>query len=189
MRKNKVLLTLTALFAITVLSCGADNKGDQTESSYDNPFKYCKAVGNIDKPDERYMGENVTYDIAEKLKEAFGAPESAPIDVFMRGTYWRCMDGEVYACNVGANLPCGEKADLSRGPNEGMVSYCKENADADFIPAYAQGRSTVYEWKCNGTEPEVVKQIVETDKAGFQKNIWYAISPPENIGQKDILRD
>jgi len=185
-----IRLLLTAIFVLTVLACGGNDSGDQAVGgSFDNPFKYCKAVGNIDKPDEKYTGKNITYDIAEKLKEEFGAPESAPIDVFMRGTYWRCMDGNVYACNVGANLPCEEKADLSREPNEGMVNYCKENADADFIPAYAQGRSTVYEWKCNGTKPKVVKQIVETDKAGFQKNIWYAISPPQDIDIKDMLRE
>lgn len=89
------------------------------------------------------------------------------------------MDGEVYACNVGANLPCTEKADTSKKPNEGMINYCKENSNAEFIPAYASGRSTVYEWKCEGTKPEIVKQVIDADSAGYQKNIWYEISPPE----------
>jgi len=187
--KNRVLLAFSFIFVLAVLACGTDDSKVETQASSDNPFKYCKAVGTIDKPDARYTGKRVTYNIAEQLKEEFGASESMPNDLFMEGTYWRCMDGSVYACNVGNNLPCQEKADTSKKPNEGMINYCKENTDAEFIPAFAQGRTTVYEWKCKGGEPEVVKQIVDTDAAGYQKNIWYKIKPPEDLSQKDVLRE
>ncbi len=189
MKTNAYLFIFITIFAITLFSCGGDNEGDQSQETFTNPFQYCKAVGSVDEPGENYTGEKVPTYIAEQLKEEFGAPESAPVDVFVRGTYWRCMDGSVYACNVGANLPCQEKADVSKEPNEGMINYCKENPDAEFIPAFAQGRTTVYEWKCKGSEPEIVKQVIDTDAAGYQKNFWYKIKPPEDIDQRDILRE
>jgi hypothetical protein len=115
--------------------------------------------------------------MAKALKKAWGSPESAPLDTFVKGTYWRCMDGEVYACNVGANLPCDEKADVSKEPTQGMKDYCKENSGSDFIPMYVTGHSTVYEWKCDGTTPAAGKQFADVDKQGYQKNIWYEINP------------
>ena len=167
------------LFAFLVLACssGEDANNNTSQETYDNPFEYCKAVGTVETPGSEYTGPKVPEVIAEKLKKEFGAPDSAPMDAFMNGTYWRCMDGNVYACNVGANLPCQEKGDFSKEPNDGMLNYCGENPDSDFIPMYASGRATVYEWKCDNGTPEIVKQIAETDKAGYIKNIWYEITP------------
>lgn len=174
------------LISFIHLSCKGEKRDDDSnvsksgsddETTYKDPFAYCEAVGTIDSPDSRYVGPKMPEAIVVGLKKAFGAPEGAPPDVFERGTYWRCMDGKVYACNVGANLPCTEKADTSRVPNQGMKEWCKSNPDSDFIPAYASGRSTVYEWKCAGGEPTIVKEINKPDAAGYISGIWYEISP------------
>lgn len=173
------MLIIPLVIVLGVLACNSEEKSSEPGKSYDNPFAYCEAVGTIDKPGAEYTGPTVPDSVAEGLKDAFGSPESAPLDIFTRGTYWRCMDGKVYACNVGANLPCYEKADTSREPNEGMANFCKENPDSDFIPMSATGHSTVYEWKCDGTKPVPGKQFAEVDKQGYQKNIWYEINPPK----------
>ncbi|MEQ9618502.1 MAG: hypothetical protein RIG61_04950 [Deltaproteobacteria bacterium] len=178
-RLNQFILIFPVLIAVTILSCSSEEKADMSGKTYDDPFAYCEAAGTVDSPGPEYKGPAVPESIAEGLKKEFGSPESAPTDVFKRGTYWRCMDGRVYACNVGANLPCTEKADTSKNPNKGMTDYCKDNPNAEFIPAYASGRSTVYEWKCKGSKPEIVKKIIDADPVGYQKNIWYKISPPE----------
>jgi hypothetical protein len=115
--------------------------------------------------------------VAQGLKKAFGAPADAPLEPFMHNTFWRCMDGQVYACMVGANLPCQERADASRRPTPGMTDFCKDNAHAEVIPAFVTGRATVYEWKCANGAPEVVRQFAQPDAQGFLSNIWYAISP------------
>lgn len=191
MKNTYVFGALLLIFTFLVASCGGEGGGDSAQDSdetFTNPFQYCEAVGTVDEPGANYTGEKVTTYIAQQLKGEFGAPESVPIEAFEKGTYWRCMDGSLYACNVGANLPCNEKADVSKEPNEGMLNYCGENPDSDFIPAYAQGRATVFEWKCSDGTPEIVKQVVDVDAAGYQKNIWYKIKPPEDIGQKDVLR-
>jgi len=179
MRTHSILLlfTLPAVLILTALSCSAGETGSDAGNTYDSPFAYCKAAGTIDTPGKEYTGPPVPESMAKALKKAWGSPESAPLDTFVKGTYWRCMDGEVYACNVGANLPCDEKADVSKEPTQGMNDYCKENSGSDFIPMYVTGHSTVYEWKCDGTTPVAGKQFAEVDKQGYQKNIWYKINP------------
>ncbi len=185
-QRTIVIIASFMLLSFIQLSCKGDNGDDDREISksssaeesiYKDPFAYCEAVGTVDSPDSRYVGPKLPEAIVLGLKKAFGAPETAPPDVFERGTYWRCMNGKVYACNVGANLPCTEKADTSREPNKRMKEWCKSNPDSDFIPAYASGRSTTYEWKCTGGEPETVKEIDKPDAAGYISNIWYEISP------------
>ena len=176
----KALLIIPALLlGLAVLSCNqsSETKTGEDQKTFENPFEYCKAVGNVDMPESEYVGPKVPESIAEKLRKDMGVAESMPSEIFNDGTSWRCMDGNVYACNVGANLPCQEKADVSKEPNDGMLNYCGDNPDAEVIPMFASGRATVYEWKCDNGTPEIVKQIAETDKAGYIKNIWYEIKP------------
>jgi hypothetical protein len=146
--------------------------------SYDDPFAYCAAVGTIDQPDERYTGPDVPDVIAEGLRTAFNTPDT-PLEVYQRGTYWRCMDGKVYACNVGANLPCQEKADTSETPTAAMEEFCQDsaNANAEAIPMVVTGRATIYGWRCTDGNPEIVNQFAEPDAQGFLSNIWYEIAP------------
>ena len=182
-RSLKFSLILLVL-VMSLVSCKSeldqkdpDPSNEVRDATYSDPFSYCKAIGTIDSPDTRYVGPKVPEAIVQGLKKAFGAPPDGPIDVFMRGTYWRCMDGKVYSCNVGANLPCTEKADKSRTPNEGMINFCNSNPDSEIIPAYAAGRATVYDWSCNGTKPQIVKEVTQVDAEGYISNIWYEISP------------
>jgi hypothetical protein len=89
------------------------------------------------------------------------------------------MDGKVYACNVGANLPCQAKADQSRQPTPAMIDYCEENAGSDFIPAVVTGRTTVYNWRCDDMEPAIAERYTEVDSRGFLEFVWYELTPPE----------
>ncbi len=50
------------------------------------------------------------------------------------------------ACTVGANLNCG-KADTRRDL-PGATAWCRENPDSDFIPMFATGHETIYDWRC-----------------------------------------
>ncbi|HLE25325.1 MAG TPA: hypothetical protein VI935_06705 [Thermodesulfobacteriota bacterium] len=182
---NLINILLSSLILIFI-SCKSDVRDTTSKSStnvsenvrtYTDTFAYCKAVVNIDSPDSRYVGSKVPEVIARGLQKAFDVPPGAPLDVFTRGTYWRWMDGKVYACNVGANLPCDQKADTSYKPNQGMVKWCESNLDSEFIPAYASGRATIYEWRCKGKEPMIVREITKPDAAGYISNIWHEITP------------
>ncbi len=85
------------------------------------------------------------------------------------------MDKKVYACTVGANLPCQEKADTNQTPGTALNEFCQANPTSDAIPAYVTGRATVYEWKCENGAPVISRQLTEPDGRGFLKMFWYEI--------------
>jgi hypothetical protein len=148
-----------------------------TPATYADPFAYCAAVVTIDAPDSRYTGPGLPESISSGLKKALGMPDDVPAEVLQQGTFWRCMDGQVYACFVGANLPCQAQANTDRTPTQAEKEFCQQNPNADIIPMAVTGHETVYEWRCRNAEPEVVRQFAQPDKRGFLSHIWYEISP------------
>ena len=148
-----------------------------TAAFYDDPAPYCAAIRTIGKPDARYRGPAVPDWMAQALKRAEHSPDDTPLDVFKHAA-WRCADGRVLACFYGANLPCGEKADTSRKPGKGTVTYCRENPDDDVVPAYVTGRRTVYEWRCRAGNPAIVRRLERVDKQGFAARYWHVVTPP-----------
>ncbi len=95
----------------------------------------------------------------------------------LKASRWRCMTGDVWVCMIGANLPCDERADLSKTPNDAMLEFCQSNQDSDVLPAYVTGRATVYAWTCENGKPLAGKQLVEVDVAGYLSNIWHQLKP------------
>ena len=146
--------------------------------TFDGPFTYCAAVRTIDAPDTRYQGPAVPEPVARGLQKEFGVAPEEPLAAFARGTTWRCMDGAVYACNVGANLPCQEKPATDPQPSDGMRTYCKENPGSDFIPMYVTGHGTIYDWSCVNGVVTRGKRTAELDARGYIASIWYRIDPP-----------
>jgi len=147
------------------------------ESQYDDPFAYCAAVGTVDTLDARYNGPATPDSIIQGLIEQGIVSADAPAEYLTETTVWRCMDGQVWACTIGANLPCHEKADMSQDPTEAMKDFCEANPTADGIPAAATGRATVYQWTCNAGEPEVVGQVFHADPQGYLAEFWYELAP------------
>lgn len=173
--------TILLLIAANIVSCSTTvivaTPAATQQSTFTDPFAYCTAVGTVDTPDARYTGPKMPDAVVKSLMKAAGAPASVPLSVFVNNSFWRCMNGKVYACTVGANLPCESKANTSKTPNEGMTSFCQANPNSDFIPAVDTGHDTVYEWRCTNGTPEVVKQIFKVDARGFISDIWYPINP------------
>lgn len=149
-----------------------------SSKGYVDPFAYCRAVGTADAPDERYVGPKVPERIARGLRAVFQVAETKPLEPFLERSVWRCADGEVYACSFGANLPCMEKADLSQSPSMAMEDYCRSQGSAGDIPMVVTGRATVYQWRCVGGVPRIVRQLATPDAEGFLSHIWHQI--PEN---------
>jgi len=175
---NRKVLALALMLAVVALSsCGALATPALTEgaATYDDAFAYCAAVGTADAPGAEYTGPQVPDLVIKGIQTALDVPDT-PLDYLENGTSWRCMDGHVYACFVGANLPCGAKAQTDEAPSEGAVEFCDQNPDADVVPAVATGRETVYTWRCSGGEPEVVEQVFHPDAQGHIAEIWYKIA-------------
>ncbi len=160
------------LVAATLTGC----TGQVSQMAYGDPFDYCAAVGTADTPGLPYNGPAMPESVARGLQKAMNVPDT-PLDILQQGSTWRCMDGQVYACFVGANLPCAAQGDTSQTPTQAEILYCQQNPDSDFIPAAVTGRETVYEWRCAAGSPEVVRQVSETDAQGFMADIWYPLSP------------
>ncbi|HTX78090.1 MAG TPA: hypothetical protein VMC62_00405, partial [Longilinea sp.] len=138
-----------------------------TAVTYTDPFAYCAAVGTIDAPGAGYTGEAVPNDIVTGYLKAANLQNSTePMDLLKQTTSWRCMGGQVYACNVGANLPCDSQADTSQTPTQAMNDYCTANPDADFIPASVTGHDSIYSWKCVKGTASAFEQVDQPDAAG-----------------------
>ncbi len=152
-----------------------------TLATYTDPFAYCAEVGTADTPGSDYVGPKVPESVLQGLQGALNAPD-IPLDVLENGSFWRCMDGIVYACFVGANLPCEARANTDRTPTQGEIDYCQQNPNTDFIPAVVTGRETVYEWRCLNGAPDIVEQVTQPDAQGFLSDIWYKISPNAATG-------
>ena len=146
--------------------------------NYTDPFAYCKAAGTIDQPDARYTGEATPETLIRGYLKAAGLDYQAEYsDAYQRMTVWRCMEGKVYVCNFGANLPCQSQANTDKNPTQAMAEFCKANPGSDFIPMAVTGHETIFAWRCAGETPEVGEQMSEVDAAGFIANIWYAVEP------------
>lgn len=153
-------------------ACGRDTV------TYTDPFAYCTGTVNTDEPGPNYLGERAPEAVVAAMRTALGAPDLPDAMFAEGGFYWRCMDGQVYGCVVGANLPCMTKADLSQEPSAEMTAFCAENAQAEAIPAAVTGRATVYAWSCQAGAPVAGEQVFHADAAGFIEEIWYALPAP-----------
>ena len=142
---------------------------------FTDPLNYCKCTGSIDMPDKRYKGEKIPESMLRGIRRSMNLGDDVPADYIRQTTFWRCMDSKVFICMVGANLPCMEKADMTRTPSEAMLQFCKTNPGQDYIPAYVTGHTTVYEWRCSGKEPFITKQLSKPDARGFLSEIWFEL--------------
>jgi len=171
-----ILILVVVLFYTGALSPSFWQVAKQPKVTSSDPFAYCEGVGTIDAPGEGYVGPAIPESIARGLQSAFQVPASAPLQPFLQNSFWRCMDGKVYACSVGANLPCMVRANTSRRPSKAVVNFCAANPEVSAIPMVVTGRATVYAWQCVGGKPAIVRESVKPDKRGFLSNIWYEIS-------------
>lgn len=173
--KSVVGLSLVVVLFIGACSAPASPTATPEQSLYSDPFDYCAAVGTIDAADERYNGPAMPDSIIQGLIQQGIVSTDAPPE-FQKNAVWRCMDGQVWACHFGANLPCQEKADTSQVPTSEMEDFCKTNPTAEIVPAAVTGRATVYEWKCAAGKPEMVRQVFQVDPQGYLADFWYELA-------------
>ena len=184
MKSPQLPLTPIALLAVTLLIACSRPAAPPTPATYSDPFAYCAAVGTADVPDSHYTGPPLPESVISGIKKALDMPADVPSEVLQQGTFWRCMKGQVYACFVGANLPCQAKANTDRMPTQAEKEFCQQTPDAEFIPMAVTGHEGVYEWRCNKRQPEIVRQFAQPDERGFLSHIWYPISPQRGEGTR-----
>lgn len=143
-------------------------------SAVEDPFGYCARVGTNDRLGKTDGAANGAALVAlmPYLHGALGLPRDASLSE--HEFFWRCMDGKVYVCARGANIPCDSKADFAK-LNRGAENYCRENPNATEVPAYATGHRTVYLWKCTAGRAERGPKAGATDRRGFRTDFWYLV--------------
>jgi hypothetical protein len=168
-RSPLAIACMTCVALICAGTAAASDIGRSTAvlSAISDPFGYCAGIGSIDKP--AGGASPVPAALKPYLRRTLGLPTDSP---FMpHGYYWRCMDGAVYVCVVGANIPCDVKADRARH-NPGAENFCRDNPQATYVPAYATGHDTIFEWGCLAGSATRGKQIVTLDHRGYRSDIW-----------------
>lgn len=188
-----VLLAVGAL----ALAC-EEEEGRVTETPspaavvFDDPFSYCASVGTIDdvvrldtSSDDVSQWELVILDtrwagppVPEAVMQFFSAQyleTLLPEYLADRGLIWRCFEGGVWGCIVGAHGGLCDKAETSREPNRQMVEFCQENSEYDHMPFGVTGHGTIYIWNCREGAPVIDRQWLDVDPRGFISENWYEI--------------
>lgn len=143
----------------------------------EDPFAFCNTVRDSDIIPEFRTGGTFPRQLGRMMVERGLVSNKLPVEMW-NASRWRCMNGEVWICPLGANLPCAEKADLSTDPAEAMTNFCRTKPDAATIPAYVTGRATVYAWKCRDSLPVAGRQVTTPDEQGFISEIWHRLEKP-----------
>ncbi|MEO1016429.1 MAG: hypothetical protein AAFY56_01870 [Pseudomonadota bacterium] len=168
---------LRAVFGLTLLAVVGFGGPTAAQQTFVDPFAYCDAKITVEAPGAEWQGPAVPETILRGLRQRAQLGDAMPDQQLAQQTHWRCMQRQVYACFVGANLPCMEKGDADRTPTTAMNDFCKEHPGIDFIPAATTGRATIYQWQCNGQEAQATGKLYNVDPAGFIREFWYPISP------------
>ncbi len=147
----------------------------KTHEFFSDPFSYCNRVNTIDIPDKRYIGPRVPDLIINSLKRDLKMAQDVSEDWIKKGTYWRCMNANVWVCFTGANIACMTKANNSKTPSLEMKAFCERHPDVGPIPSYITGHNTIYEWHCVDGVPMVTIQIYHPDERGFISEFWHKV--------------
>ncbi|MDO1580666.1 hypothetical protein [Rhizobium oryzicola] len=139
-------------------------------------YEACRLAGNDDTvrhynpkaPDPKLKADLMRYlqsQISKPLQEA---------DLINMVSY-RCMEGKILACVVGANLPC-DKISTSE-TNKGASEFCRINPqfDGKDVPMFATGHDARYEYQCKAGAAVIKGKTWELDARGFAKSLWKPI--------------
>lgn len=137
-----------------------------------NLYKLCRRVKNDDtvRPYSHELYGGTVKAFKELFPDAKSAPKESQLET--QASY-RCMNGKVLACFVGANLPCA-KMNAQRD-NPGADAFCKTNPNEDVVPAFATGHDAVYSYKCRNGKAVVTGSTWALDKRGFAKKLWAVV--------------
>lgn len=126
------------------------------------PARTCARIGTDDALRPLPPG------LVAAARATFGL-RTAPAGLIERGTVWRCAEGRVLACFVGANLPCGK---LDRREDLPPVTeWCRSHPGGP-VPASVSGHDTAWRWRCDGAVAMRDGEAWHQDARGFAAELW-----------------
>jgi hypothetical protein len=172
MRKPKPTTGVAATLAVTLCCLPVAASQAREAMVKERLVEHCASVRNDDtvRGYEPSLREATIQVFKTLFPNARGEPN--PSD-FVTQAQYRCMDGKVLVCFVGANLPCS-KINIAKD-NPGANTFCKENPKVEFVPAVATGHDAAYSYKCRDGKAVVDGEAWKLDKRGFAKKIWTAL--------------
>jgi hypothetical protein len=129
----------------------------------ETPSGACARLGAEETP------RPIPASLVPAVNAVFGT--SMPLPVAIATTVFRCAEGHVLVCTIGANLPCGS-ANTSRAPEYGVTAWCHDHPNAAVVPAVATGRDTIFAWRCRNGLPRIDRQVYTVDAHGFVTRYW-----------------
>ncbi len=164
-------LSTIGLLAFALLSALVAG-GGATAAPAKDLYKLCRKVGNDDtvRPYSHELHGGTVKAFRKLFPDAKSAPQEQELQT--QASY-RCMNGNVLACFVGANLPCAKMN--AAHDNPGADEFCKTNPNDDAVPAFATGHDAVYSYKCRNGKAVVSGQPWALDKRGFAKKLWAVV--------------
>ena len=129
----------------------------------------CAKVGNDDRI--YHYDRALRQGFVRAYKRLFPGAKGVESDAMMRDqAFFRCMDGRLVACFVGANLPCA-KINAAR-INAGADAFCRANPGEGAVPMSASGHDALFQFHCVKGHAEVGDAVWTLDERGFAKEIW-----------------
>jgi hypothetical protein len=108
--------------------------------------------------------------LVAQARRLFDLSADMPVDFVRTSTSMRCMHGDVWLCNAGANLVCGKADARRRSP--GADAFCRQNPNATGVPMAATGHATIYAWTCVGGRARIERRFETIDGRGFIAGNW-----------------
>jgi hypothetical protein len=169
MLMRKPTVGVAAALAVTLCCLSLATWQAREAAAEEGLVQHCASVRDDDKvrgydPSLREPTIKAFKTLAPNAK---GEPDSSDIETQAQ---YRCMDGKVMVCFVGANLPC-VKINTAKD-NPGADAFCKEHSKEESVPAFATGHDSAYSYKCRDGKAVVDHETWKLDKRGFAEKIW-----------------
>ena len=95
-------------------------------------------------------------------------PQRTPVS---RPATWRCQDGKVLVCALGASGDsCSQTSIYDADRRQAFEQFCRENPGSNYIP-HSLTMGLHSEWRCNGRRPLRVSAW-PTDQRGYVRGAW-----------------
>jgi hypothetical protein len=162
-------LSTIGFIALSALVLLAGAAGGAAPAPAKDLHKLCHQVKNDDtvRPYSHALYAGTVKAFKKLFPDAKATPEESELETQAN---YRCMNGKVLACFVGANLPCA-KMNAARD-NPGADAFCKANPNTDSVPMAATGHDAVYGYKCQNGKAMVSGTSWQLDKRGFATKLW-----------------
>lgn len=167
---NRFAIGMIWALGIFAAACPLPGLDDQARAAPEADLAaVCARLGNDDTI--RDYDPSLRARTASAFKKLFPDAKGRPDgDSWATQAHYRCMNGKVMVCFVGANLPCARmnaKRDIP-----GVDKFCRDNPDVASVPAYATGHDSIHAYRCRNGKAEVTGTTRQLDQRGFAKDLW-----------------